>query len=171
MAENGEPGPGADDDVAPGEPGPGGDDALPHGEVGPGGDDALVLALATGATLDEAAARAGCSARTVSRRLANAQFARRVSVLRGQLFSAATGRLVNNAALAADKLVALLDCPQDHVAYAAARTILELGTKLREAGELEQRIAALEGGAPEQDEGETDDEHKEPADEAGKDAA
>lgn len=57
MAVNGELGPGGDDDVAPGEP-------------GLRGDDALVLALATGSTINEAADRAGCSPRTVSRRLA-----------------------------------------------------------------------------------------------------
>lgn len=116
-----------------------------NGEPAPGGDDALVLALATGSTIDDAAGRAGCSPRTVSRRLADAEFSRRVSTMRGQLFAVAVGRLCSNAALAADKLVALLDSEQDHVAFAAAKSILELGTKLREAGELEERIAALEG--------------------------
>lgn len=117
------------------------------GDQEPGGDDALVLALATGATINEAAGRAGCSPRTVSRRLADREFARQVSTVRGQLFAAAVGRLCHNATLAADKLVSLLESEQDHVAYAAAKSILELGTKLREAGELEERLAALEGKA------------------------
>lgn len=143
MAENGDQEPGGDD--ANGNQ-PGCRDTTPlDKEPEPGGDDALVLALATGATLDEAAERAGCSPRTVSRRLTDAKFARRVSTVRGQLFAVAVGRLCNNAILAADKLVSLLGSEQDHVAYAAAKSILELGTKLREAGELEQRIAALEG--------------------------
>ena len=120
-------------------------DVQPGGK--PGGDDALVLALATGSTIDEAAGRAGCSPRTVSRRLADAEFSRRVSTVRGQLFAVAVGRLCNNAALAADKLVALLDSEQDHVAFASAKAILELGTKLREAGELEGRLTQLENVA------------------------
>lgn len=146
MTENGDQEPGADhatDETA------GCHDATPPDRTGPepGGDDAMLLALATGATINEAAERAGCSARTVSRRLADRQFARQVSTLRGQLFAVAVGRLCNNAALAADKLVSLLGSEQDHVAYAAAKSILELGTKLREAGELEERLAALEGKA------------------------
>jgi hypothetical protein len=106
-----------------------------------------------GLSINEAAERAGCSPRTVSRRLAEREFARRVSIVRGQLFAVAVGRLCNHAALAADKLVALLDSEQDHVAYAAAKSILELGTKLREAGELEERLAALEGIAQGNDRG------------------
>lgn len=146
MTENGDQEPGADhatDETA------GRHDATApdRTESEPGGDDALLLALATGATINEAAERAGCSARTVSRRLADRQFARQVSTLRGQLFAVAVGRLCNNAALAADKLVALLDCGQAHIEFAAARAVLELGTKLREAGELEERLAALEHGA------------------------
>lgn len=90
MADSGELGPGGDDDVAPGEP-------------GLAADDALMLALATGSTINDAAAAAGCSPRTVSRRLADREFARRVSTVRGQLFAVATGRLANNAALAADR--------------------------------------------------------------------
>ncbi|HUY88693.1 MAG TPA: hypothetical protein VMV10_08160 [Pirellulales bacterium] len=115
-----------------------------NGEPEPGGDDALVLALASGATIDAAAERAGCSPRTVSRRLADAAFARQISTVRGHLFAAATGRLANAAAKAADKLEKLLESPQDHVAYAAAKSILELGAKLRDAAEIEQRIAQLE---------------------------
>jgi len=118
-----------------------------NGEAEPGGDDALVLALASGATIDDAAERAGCSPRTVSRRLANADFARHVSTVRGQLFAVATGRLANAAAKAAGKLEKLLDSPQDHVAYAAAKSILEVGTKLRESAEIELRIAQLESVA------------------------
>ena len=112
-----------------------------------GGDFALVVALACGATIDAAAERAGCSPRTVSRRLADADFARQVSTVRGQLFAAATGRLAKAATKAADKLEKLLESPQDHVAYAAAKSILELGTKLRESAEFEMRIAQLESVA------------------------
>lgn len=142
MAENGDQEPGGDDANGV----KAGHDTTPFDkESEPGGDDAMVLALATGATINEAAERAGCSPRTVSRRLADRAFARQVSTIRGQLFAVAVGWLCHNASKAADKLVSLLESEQDHVAYAAAKSILELGTKLREAGELEERMAALEG--------------------------
>jgi hypothetical protein len=50
---------------------------------------------------------------------------------------------------AADTLRALLRAKSRSVRLGAARAILELGTRLRESVELEQRIAALEAGGSE----------------------
>lgn len=60
------------------------------------------------------------------------------------MLAIATGRLANAAGKAADNWRALLDSSQDYVAYLAAKSILELETKLREAGELDQWLNQLE---------------------------
>jgi len=114
------------------------------------GDDALVAALAAGSTVPDAAKRANMSERTARRRLDDPAFRRRVSEARGELYSAAMGRLAAVATKAADTLEKLLTSTRDAVALGAARSILELGQRLRESVELEQRIAALERGAVEQ---------------------
>jgi len=110
-----------------------------------GGDDALILELASGSTVREAAKRTGVGERTVYRRLDDAAFRRRVSEARGELFSAAMGRLAAVATKATDTLERLMTSPKDAVALGAARSVLELGQRLRESVELEQRITALEG--------------------------
>jgi hypothetical protein len=45
---------------------------------------------------------------------------------------------------AVDTLAALLLAKSEMVRLTAARSILELGTKLRESGEFDERITALE---------------------------
>ena len=114
------------------------------------GDDALVAALAAGLTVPEAAKRAGLSERTVHRRLVDPAFRGRISKARGELFSAAMGRLAASATKATDTLERLMTSTKDAVALGAARSVLELGQRLRESVELEQRIAALECAAVEQ---------------------
>ncbi|HEV3024240.1 MAG TPA: helix-turn-helix domain-containing protein [Pirellulales bacterium] len=52
-------------------------------------DDELILALAEGATVPEAAERAGVSERTVCHRLHDAEFRQAVSEMRGRAFDAA----------------------------------------------------------------------------------
>jgi hypothetical protein len=58
--------------------------------------------------------------------------------------SAAMGRLAAAATKATDTLERLMTSTKDTVALGAARSVLELGQRLRESVELEQRIAALE---------------------------
>jgi len=114
------------------------------------GDDALVAALAAGLAVPDAAKQANMSERTARRRLDDPAFRRRVSEARGELYSAAMGRLAAAATKATDTLERLLESTRDAVALGAARSVLELGQRLRESVELEQRIAALERGAVEQ---------------------
>ena len=84
-------------------------------------------------------------------RLDDADFRRRVSEVRGQLFAVAMGKLAAVAGKAADTLENLLDdADRDATRLGAAKAILEIGQRLRESVELEQRIAALERGAVEQ---------------------
>jgi hypothetical protein len=55
--------------------------------------------------------------------------------------------MADGMAAAAKTLRKLLKADADTVKLGAARSILELGNKLREAVELEQRLAALEARA------------------------
>lgn len=110
----------------------------------PAGDDELILALAAGATVRDAAEQAGIGERTVYRRLADTDFRRAVNDARGRLFDAALGRLANLASEAADTLGRLMKSDKPTVALGAAKAALELGPRLRELTELEDRLARLE---------------------------
>jgi flagellar motility protein MotE (MotC chaperone) len=61
----------------------------------------------------------------------------------------AVGRLADQSAKAVDTLVGLLGAESESARLGAARSILELGTKLRESTEIEERLAALEQKAKE----------------------
>jgi hypothetical protein len=109
-------------------------------------DDALLVALAGGRTVKDAADLAGVSLRTATRRLADPGFRRRVTQARAAMVERA---LVELAAGAAAAVGALRDLHTGQntppaVRQSAARSYLELGTRLREAVEAEQRLAALE---------------------------
>jgi hypothetical protein len=107
-------------------------------------DGALMLALARGDTMPVAAAAAGVSERTAYRRAADAAFRRRVAEMRAEMVARALGKLADSAADAVETLRGLLTAPSGTVRLGAARAILELGNRMRESVELEQRIAALE---------------------------
>jgi HEAT repeat protein len=110
-------------------------------------DEALALALATGQTLRGGAEAAGIAERTATRRWADPAFRRRVGELRGEMVGRALGRMADGMAEAADKLRQLLAAESESVRLGAARALLELGAKLRESVELEERLAALEAAA------------------------
>lgn len=104
------------------------------------------LALAKGLSFEEAAAEAKCGLRTLKRWSAeDDDFRRRVSQLRGELVSGAMGRMAGQMSEAADTLGELLGAKNEAVRLGAARSVLELGFRLRESVELEERIRALEG--------------------------
>jgi hypothetical protein len=109
------------------------------------GDTALQLALAAGQTVRDAARAAGIGERTAGRRLADPAFRRRVCELRAEMVQRALGKMADGMAEAADTLRQLLRAEGESVRLGAARSILELGNKLRESAELEERLAALEG--------------------------
>jgi HEAT repeat protein len=91
-----------------------------------------------------AAETAGVSERTATRRWADPEFRRRVSVLRGELVGQALGRLADAMTSAANVLRQLLAAESENVRLGAARSLLELGVKLRESVELEERLQSLE---------------------------
>jgi transposase-like protein len=110
-------------------------------------DEALALALATGQTLRAAAQTAGVGERTATRRWTDAAFRRRVGELRGEMTARAAGRLVEGMTAAADKLRQLVDAADERVALAAAKELLAAAVRIREATELEERLAELEARA------------------------
>lgn len=108
-------------------------------------DDALALALASGRTLRDAAAAAGVAERTATRRWADPAFRRRVAGLRADMVGRALGHLADGMSEAADVLRQLLAAgTPPAVRLGACRALLELGVRLRESVELEERLRALE---------------------------
>ena len=108
-------------------------------------DDALLLALACGATVEQAARQCRLSPRTVYRRLQDADFGRRLQALRADMVRRTAGALTAAAAEAVRTLLELMKPASPHASrLGAAKAVLEIGMKVREAAELEQRLAALE---------------------------
>jgi hypothetical protein len=104
----------------------------------------LVLALAAGANTTAAARKAGCSRRTVFRRLQDPSFCRAVGAARGQILSRATARLARSSTRAVNTLEKLLDDGSAAVRRMAAKSLLDSLARLTDIAEVEQRIAELE---------------------------
>lgn len=104
----------------------------------------MIAALAAGSTVLEAAAAGGMSERTVYRRLEDPAFRRLVDDARAEIVSRAVAKLSAASADAADTLRDLLRSDMDFARLAAARAILEIGSKLREHEDLAERVRALE---------------------------
>jgi hypothetical protein len=116
----------------------------------PAGEEELILAVAGGAGVREAAEQAGVDERTARRRLADADFRRAVSQARGRMFDAARGRLAGLASKAVETLERLMESDQPSVALGAAKAVSELGPRLRESTEFEERINRLEEDEPDE---------------------
>ena len=107
-------------------------------------DAAQVAALAGGATVQDAADTAGVGVATARRRLKEPAFRRQLDDARAEMIATAVARLSSAATDAAETLRALLKSDMDFAKLAAARSILELGAKLREHENLSDRVRALE---------------------------
>jgi hypothetical protein len=111
-------------------------------------DEVLLLALACGASVENAARTAGMSVRTAQRRLAEPAFRKRLQDLRIDMAQRTGGMLTAAGMEAVKTLISLQDGSiAAPVRLGAARTVLEFGIKLRENNELAERIAALEAQA------------------------
>jgi uncharacterized protein with von Willebrand factor type A (vWA) domain len=117
------------------------------------GEELLVTAIAGGASLRDAAQQAGVSERTVSRRMADDGFRLKVSHARAQMTDRALGFLANASVQATATLWSLLSSGNERVRLSAARSILEIGPRLREQVELEYRLARLEEAVTVREEG------------------
>jgi hypothetical protein len=108
-------------------------------------DTQLLLALACGASVEQAARQSGLTARTVYRRLEDAAFRRRIQKVQHEIVERTTGTLTAAATEAVKTLLELLkNTSPPPVRLGAARSVLEMGLKLREIVELMERMAALE---------------------------
>ena len=112
----------------------------------------LLTALACGATVEQAAAKTKLSESTVYRRLKDPAFLQRLQALKAEMVQRAAAMLT---AAAMESVKTLLELQKSTntgaVRLGAARSVLEMGVKLREVADLERRIVALEeqlAGAP-----------------------
>jgi hypothetical protein len=108
-------------------------------------------ALAVGQNVAGAAQAANVTTRTIRRWLAESPLRAQVATLRAEMLSEATGILSRTMAAAAIRLGELIDNEDPRVAFSAARAVLELALRIREQGEIDQRLAALEEALRERD--------------------
>jgi hypothetical protein len=109
------------------------------------GDEVLLQALACGATVEAAAAKAGITARTGYRRLKDPDFQQRLRDLRADMVQRTAGMITAAGGESVKTLLALHDpTTPPGVRLGAARATIELGIKLRENADLAARVAALE---------------------------
>jgi AcrR family transcriptional regulator len=109
-------------------------------------DQLLLVALACGATVEAAAQKAGLSQATVYRRLRDPEFKKRIQDVQSDMVKRASGTLTAAGMEAIKTLLALLQSSSTPagVRLGAARAVLELGGKLRDSVELEERLRSLE---------------------------
>jgi len=109
------------------------------------GDEQLISALACGATKEAAARQAGVSLSTVHRRLADPEFCRELQAFRADIVQRTAGALTAAGLEFVKTLIALVGAgTPPSTRLGAAKAGLELGMKVRENADLEQRMAALE---------------------------
>jgi AcrR family transcriptional regulator len=109
-----------------------------------GGDDTLILALAKGETVADAAAAAGVSERTVYRRMEEQEFQDRLQALRTMMFQRAAGKLADRTAAATDALEGMLTATNENVRLGAAKALLELAVKYSEHTEVMAKLVKLQ---------------------------
>jgi hypothetical protein len=108
-------------------------------------DDVLLVALASGSTVEAAAAQADVSESTVYRRLTEPAFTTRLTQMRAAMVDRAIALISAAGAQAVRVLSDLLDEKEKPaVRLGAARAVLELGSKLRTEGDLAARLEAAE---------------------------
>lgn len=102
-------------------------------------------ALAAGQTIKDSAAAAGVNEKTVRRWLKEtSEFKSRVEELRSEAVSAAMNRLSTDMTAAAAVLAGLLKSRIPIVRLRAAKVVIEVGMKLKDHADLEQRVRELE---------------------------
>lgn len=112
------------------------------------GNAALVVALAEGRTIRDAAKISRLGERTVARRMESPEFRKLVADHRSSMMQRAVGTLANTADEAIATLRDLLTDDSATARLGAARSVLDLGARLRDSVELEARISTLEARLP-----------------------
>jgi hypothetical protein len=108
------------------------------------GDTKLLLALACGASVENAARQSGLTERTVYRRLKDPAFKDKINAVRREMLTRAAGAMT---AAAMESVKTLLDLQKPNqpgaVRLGAARSILEIGIKMREVTDIEEQMAQV----------------------------
>jgi AcrR family transcriptional regulator len=108
-------------------------------------DEQLALAIASGLSVDEAAAKLGVSRTAAFRRWRDPAVKQRVVQLRQEMSDRAVGLLAESLCEAVTTLKQLMrDGNTDSLRLKAADRLLETGLKAAVMAQLEQRIAELE---------------------------
>jgi HEAT repeat protein len=107
-------------------------------------DEVLLLALACGLGVEQAAQQAGVNRRTVHRRMQDPEFRRQWQAARAELWRRTSGMLTAESLQAGKALLELLKSKVENTRLRAAIAILEQGTKMRDSVDQEERIVALE---------------------------
>lgn len=108
-------------------------------------DLSLLVILACGATVEAAAKQLGISERTIYRRLEKPEFKQQIAEVRRDMLQRTAGSLTASGSEAVRTLIALLNEKRgENVRLGAARALLEMGIKVREAAYLEDRVLQLE---------------------------
>ena len=108
-------------------------------------DEALLIALACGSTVENAARTIGVSVRTIQRRLAEPEFQARLAQIKADMIHRTVGMLTAGSLEAVKTLMLLLQPTQPPtVRLGASRAVLEMSLKTRLGGEIADRIAELE---------------------------
>lgn len=113
------------------------------------GDEILLAALAAGHSNPEAGKIAGLSAKTVQRRLRDPLFRAELDDLKREIVQQTAASLSTAATSAVATLEMLMASRDEWVQLRAAKEILDVSIRYREALELPERIAALEERARE----------------------
>jgi hypothetical protein len=106
-------------------------------------DGALIAALASGTTVQAAAQRAGVSEATAQRRLRDPHVVAAIQDARDQMVERAVGVASDGLVAAAATLRKLLAADSDAIKLGAARSLLELGPKLKDFADLSREVAEL----------------------------
>jgi hypothetical protein len=108
-------------------------------------DGVLLGALGCGATFEVAAQKAGVSPATVTRRMQDPKFRKLLNQSRADMVQRTAGTLTAAATEAVRTLLELLKgSGTPSIRLNAAKTVLEIGAKLRESADLVQRVTELE---------------------------
>jgi hypothetical protein len=108
-------------------------------------DQLLLMALACGATAEAAARSAGVSQPTVYRRLKDQEFCKKLEQTKSEMVQRTAGMLTASGMESVKTLMELQKpAAPPAVRLGAARSVLEIGMKVREREDLEKRLIALE---------------------------
>jgi hypothetical protein len=114
-------------------------------------DPKILLALACGATAEAAARQAGVSESTVRRRLKDPRFVQKLHKMRADMHLRVADQLTAASTEGVRTMVLLMkETNSGSVRLGAARSVVELSTKVRETADLAVRLAELEQRLAEQ---------------------